>query len=122
MPAGAPPAGFFGGLEVLDNASVGSISKLVDMSVACRYLAAQCMVGAFVILAYCQRSLLSSECRRYEKETGSRRLKLLETVTRGGAQVGSLVRSTTIIVAKESFFDNRELWSWDPKLRWRYQS
>ncbi|KAG9024750.1 anaphase promoting complex subunit cdc16 [Tulasnella sp. JGI-2019a] len=42
---GPPPAtGFFGGIEVDANAPAGAVSKLVDMSVACRYLAAQCMV------------------------------------------------------------------------------
>ncbi|KAG8885545.1 anaphase promoting complex subunit cdc16 [Tulasnella sp. 332] len=42
---GPPPAtGFFGGIEVPANAPAGAVSKLVDMSVACRYLAAQCMV------------------------------------------------------------------------------
>lgn len=40
--------------EVLGNAGEqrNNVSTLVELSVACRYLAAQCMVSAFVLILY----------------------------------------------------------------------
>ncbi|KAG8959317.1 anaphase promoting complex subunit cdc16 [Tulasnella sp. 419] len=45
-PATPVAGGLIGGIQFPGDVDAGTVSKLVDMSVACRYLAAQCMVRA----------------------------------------------------------------------------
>lgn len=90
---GAPlTSGFFGGIEVPMDAPTGVVSKLVDMSVACRYLAAQCMVRVPPLFDR-SSDLEVCDTSRFDQENGPKPLRLLEKAIRGVEQVLPVART-----------------------------